>query len=1007
MADEIKRRDFLKLVGLGSATAVVANCADPVERVIPYLVKEEEITPGKSTWFATVCRECPAGCGIIMRTREGRALKAEGNPDHPVNAGKLCMRGQSSVQNLYNPDRLRGPARPSNGSYTPLAWDEATQEFAERLAAAKQSGKANNVAYVGALTPGTFDQLVGDFMNAVGSDASYVYEPLAYEPIRKAASEVFGVDALPKFDLSQAETIVSFGAQYLETWLSPVEYAAQFAQHKTYENGKVGVSYFVGPRQSLTAANSDKWVAVKAGHELTVALGVLNVILGDNLAKQDIGAAGSIARDYTAAKAAEQAGIDEETIRRMARRLAQGTSIALPGSTVANPEALAKVVFLINAALGNLGSTVQFGPNQNQGRATADLSGLIARMELGEIDVLVLNDVNPAFSLPDAARWNEAIKNVSYVVALASHPTETAQQASLVLATHTPYEQWNDYVPREGVHGLLQPVMRPLYDTRHPGDVLLAAARSVSEGAGGVGNYEDYLKQAWQGLAGGGNFEQFWRESLQRGGYFAEAAGSTVSVGGNVATDLPPAPSIEGLALVAYPTIQWYDGRMANTPWLQEQPDPMTKLSWQSWVEVSPKTADRLGVQNGDVVSVETEMGKVEAPVYVYRGIRDDVIAIPIGQGHDHSFGRYAGEANSWRGEIIPVEGKRGVNPLAILPATAMLGAAKVGKTGRTEQLISSQGSDVQDGRPILQTIPASQVPQFVEKTVSHTAELLKHDKTYWEAGTIPHRVAGQLGEHPGQNFYSEIPHPEYRWGMTINLQNCIGCGACQIACQSENNVPVVGPELIAKGREMSWLWIDRYYDEDSQDPKAYFIPSLCQQCTSAPCETVCPVYATYHNPEGLNAQVYNRCVGTRYCGNNCPYKVRRFNWFDYAWPDPLNLQLNPDVAVRAKGVMEKCTFCVQRTREAKDLARDEGRMVQDGDVTTACAQTCPTDAIVFGNLKDPNSQVAKLTGNWRAEGGETLPMPVENALGYQVLVELNTQTAVTYLRRIVQDEEI
>jgi molybdopterin-containing oxidoreductase family iron-sulfur binding subunit len=996
MTDEIKRRDFLKLVSLGGAATVLSNCTQPVEKVIPYLVKEEDVTPGESIYFATVCRECPAGCGIIVRTREGRALKAEGNPEHPVNAGKLCMRGQASMQGLYNPDRFRSAARVADGKYADVAWDEAIAEAGAKL---KEAG-GNGIVYLGGLNSGTMEQLVSDFLNAVGSTSNYNYEAISYEPLRQAAQRTFGVNAVPFHDLSKAQYIVSFGADFLETWLSPVEYARQFAGMHAYRDGKMGKFTYVGPRMSLTGANADKWIGSRPGQELAVALGVLNVIVSENLGKNDIGGAKSIVADYTPERVATVAGVEADAIRQVARDFANGTSAALAGVTVANAEALAAVVNLLNYAAGNVGTTVQFGPNQNQGAASADLNGLIDRMSKGEVKVLVINDVNPAFSLPNSANWNEAIKKVPYVVVITSYPTETSAQANLVLAAHTPYEQWNDYVPRQGVHGLMQPVMRPLYPTRHPGDILLALAQSVRPGAGGFANYEDYLRSAWQklhGQVGGGKpFNDFFNEALQRGGVFTTASATSVRLSGDVANLDVKAPAIEGEALVAYPTIQFYDGRLANRPWMQEIPDPMTKIAWDSWIEVNPKTAAKLGVKNGDMLKVATNIGEVEAPAYLYQGIREDVFAAPIGQGHT-AFGRYAGEIHSGRGWLETVDAPRGVNPYAVLPAVALVAQAKVSKGSGHVPLAIMQGSDVQRDQEVAKVVPLAQVSMLAQKAAKiaeEQQEAMAHDpvhgKRHVEFGTIENRVQGQLGEQPGQNFYIPHNHPEYRWGMAIDLSSCIGCGACAIACYAENNIPIVGPELMTKGREMAWLWIERYYEGENPDsPSVHFIPMLCQHCDNAPCESVCPVYATYHNPEGLNAMVYNRCVGTRYCGNNCPYKVRRFNWFEYEWPEPLHMQLNPDVLARGKGVMEKCTFCVQRTREAKETARFEDRTLRDGDVMSACQQTCPTDAIVFGDLKDPNSKVAQL---------------VRNPRGYRVLEELNTQSAITYLREVVHE---
>jgi molybdopterin-containing oxidoreductase family iron-sulfur binding subunit len=402
-----------------------------------------------------------------------------------------------------------------------------------------------------------------------------------------------------------------------------------------------------------------------------------------------------------------------------------------------------------------------------------------------------------------------------------------------------------------------------------------------------------------------------------------------------------------------------FDGRSANRPWLQELPDPMTKIAWDNWLEIHPDTARRLGITEGEVVELVSPHGALEMAVHVYAWIRPDVVAIPLGQGHS-GYGRYADN--------------RGGNPMMLLPPQAepvsgslMFLATKVNirRTGKHHVLVSTVGSDRQEGRGIAQAVPLSDLMQ--DPQPEHT--------------TDPHRI----------QMYPPHAHPGHRWGMVIDLQACIGCSACEAACYAENNLPIVGKEQMARGREMSWLRIERYVDVVREKPDVRFIPMLCQHCDQAPCEPVCPVYATYHNPEGLNVQVYNRCVGTRYCSNNCPYKVRRFNWFEYTWPEPLGLQLNPDVSVRSRGVMEKCTFCVQRIREAKERAKNHDTLVRDGDIVPACAQTCPTQALVFGDLNDPESLVSKRS---------------RDARRYHVLDNLNTKPAITYLKKIHHDLE-
>jgi molybdopterin-containing oxidoreductase family iron-sulfur binding subunit len=503
-------------------------------------------------------------------------------------------------------------------------------------------------------------------------------------------------------------------------------------------------------------------------------------------------------------------------------------------------------------------------------------------------------------------------------------------------------------------------------------------------------DYAEYLRDSWVAaqseFAPRESFENFWHAAVQRGGVWRQVGSRPVTLNRAVAGVNFEEPTIDGDAstpytLLVYPSPSLYDGRGANRPWLQELPDPVTKVVWNSWVEMHPVVADRLGVRTGDVVAVSSPHGLLEAPAYVYRGIRQDTVAIPIGQGHEH-YGRWA------RG--------RGVNPLAVLPAAGdetsggiawLSTRVALAATGSSVRLVEVQGSDDDLGREVAEVIGLGAAREAEEHARS-------------EMELEPDALVDSSEDAD--------PKSPYRWGMAIDLSSCIGCSACVTACYAENNIPVVGEELCGQGREMALLRIERYYehvveeganghgasqaaDDSSDDFRVVHLPMMCQHCGNAPCEPVCPVYATYHNPEGLNIQVYNRCVGTRYCSNNCPYKVRRFEWFDYDYPFPLDLQLNPDVTVREKGVMEKCTFCVQRITAGKNSASIEGRDVADGEVTPACAQTCPAEAIVFGNLRDPNSRVSRLARSGRA---------------YHVLGELNTRPAITYLKEVARVTE-
>ncbi len=983
MGNDLGRREFLKILGAGGATAALVGCAaEPPEKLIPYLVPPENTIPGVASWYASVCRECPAGCGIVLRTREGRPVKAEGNPLHPVNRGRLCARGQASLQGLYNPDRIKQPLlRGNDGQLRPVSWDEAEGRVAERLVDLGRGGMADGVVFLTGLVGGTLDKLIDEWMTAVGSYRRLTYEPFAYESLRASHRIAFGRDAIPAYDLELSKYLLSFGADFLETWISPVEHARGFSAMRTYRGRQIGSFSYIGPRLSLTAASADEWIKTKPGTEVFLALGMLHVILAEKLTstltREERSGLERLVEPYSPARAAELSEVGQETISRLARAFVQTKpSLALSGGvgvSGSNATSTCVAVNLLNYATGNVGQTVRFGPDANLGSLVSygDLLGLIKEMNQEKIPLIFFYGANPIFTLPEQTGFRKALEKVPLVVSFSSFLDETTAEADLILPDHSPLETWGDYSPREGVYGLLQPAMQPLFQTKALGDSLLSIGKKVGGKTASQlqwPSFYDYLCGHWGNLKKRFEpdvpFDKFWEKALGQGGVWGNPKVESIRLSREAFRTPFPQPQFEtagepSFYLHLYPSLQHFDGRTANRPWLQELPDPMTQLAWDNWLEIHPETARRLGITEGDVVQLVSAYGAVEISAHLYEWIRPDVVAISLGQGHT-ALGRYA-------------EG-RGRNPMSLLgPQTEPLSGGavflsvkvKVLRTGKRQPLVSAAGSDWQEGRGIAQAVGLSELV----------------------------RVSGQAErdeEHKPQ-IYPPHPHPEHSWGMAIDLNACIGCSACVVACNAENNIPLVGKEKMAQGREMSWIRIERYFEMENETPDVRFVPMMCQQCHSAPCEPVCPVKATYHNNEGLNAQVYNRCIGTRYCSNNCPYKVRRFNWFEYEWPDPLPLQLNPDVSVRSKGIMEKCTLCVQRIREGKELAKDRGSSIQDGEIVPACVQTCPTQALVFGDLNDPNSRVSELAADRRR---------------YRILERLNTQPAITYLKKIKRDFE-
>ncbi|MBI2370508.1 MAG: molybdopterin-dependent oxidoreductase [Deltaproteobacteria bacterium] len=974
----LKRREFLKLLGIGSAGALTA-CSNPQpEKIIPYLVPPEEIVPGRATWYATLCRECPAGCGVMARVREGRVTKVEGNPGHPVNRGALCARGQAALQGLYHPDRFRGPfRRDASGALQPASWEAAEQELATRLAELRGQTADGAVVFLGSPLPGALGQLVDRWLSFF-KGRRLAYHLLNDEALGTANRLAFGTEAIPTYDVAAADYLLIVGADLPETWVSPVAFIQALAEQRAVRDGKRGQVVYLGPRLSLMAVNADRWIAIRPGSELALLLALVHVILAKGLAvagsREERRRLATLVRAHDPGATATRTGVPAATIEELATAFARAPkALAIGGGmAVASRSATAVIlaVNLLNWITGNLGRTVRFGPTLRRAASPyRDVRALIPAMEAGRVRALFVAGVNPVFSLPEGARFRAALSRVPLIVSFASVPDETTAHASLVLPDHTPLESWGDDHSWAGVHGLQQPAMAPLFGTKAVGDLLLSVARRMDVPMARAfpwPTFAEFLRESWKAIAQEVSpdvpFEAFWADALRAGGVWRPAAAQRVILSPRALQVTFEEPTFDGAGpnsfyLHPFPSLLHGDGQGADRPWLQEVPDPVTQIVWDSWIEIHPAPARRLGIVEGEVVRVGSPYGTIEAPAHITAGVHPEVVAVPMGQGHTAT-GRYATGV--------------GINPVTLLspePGVPSGGLCwqsvrvRLERTGRRHPLVSVAGSLSQQGRGIARTIAL--------------AELTR--------GSEP------LKPEAEPSMYPPHEHPRQRWGIIVDLNACVGCSACVVACYAENNVTVVGKEQVARGREMSWIRIERYQEDGPGGPELRFIPMLCQQCDNAPCEPVCPVYATYHTAEGLNAQVYNRCIGVRYCSNNCPYKVRRFNWYQPVWPDPVPLQLNPDVTVREKGVMEKCTFCVQRIREAQERARAEGRTVRDGEIVPACVQTCPARALVFGDLNDPASQVARLARSPR---------------GYHVLEELNTRPAITYLKRVVSRKD-
>ena len=1023
----VKRRKFLKVLGAtGAATTLVGCDSDGIQRLIPYVVSPDQTVPGVSSYYATVCRECAASCGVIAETRDGRTIKLDGNPEHPVNRGALCARGQSAVQGLYNPDRFRTPMIRQNGQLVATTWDKAMQLFSQKLGEVRSKGEAGKAIFVNQHELGSFPGFLDQWLANFGMPAHLSYDAEADLPAITAHKQVYGA-AWPMFDFAKASVVVSFGADFLDTWGMPVPQQLAWADARAKLDTAPRFIY-VGARRSLTGLNADEWIPAKPGSELAIA--------------QFLSGKG------TANAAATAAGVKTEQLEALARELKEKKhSLLLAGGFGPGAADLCVAVAELNKAMGNVGVTVrpaEGAPGHDRIAGASDMREVADRMKAGAVSLLMVRGANPAYSTPKAVGFADAMGKAGFKVSFATVPDETAMLCDLVLPDNHALEQWGDADAGSSMVALQQPAMEPVFDTRATSDVLIAAAQGDPANSA---KYKEKDFRSWVlGRYPGG--AQAFAKALARGvtpgrPALSSVAGRTMG-GATKAGDVGKGD----FSLIVYPSPVLGDGRGANKPWLQELPDPVSKIAWQSWVEIHPLTAKKMGVERGDHLTVTTAAGSVTAPAYPYLGVREDTVAIALGQGHT-SYGRYAKNIGVNALDVIAGEDRSGALSLGGLRAS-------VAKAAGHSDLVSTEGSARQHGRGIARAIPVGELSTLHKPSFRGDAAVAEEGEKGEATGEHPAtkgvmpivgpfggeaHVAGNPDTRFGRGLRSPIAadaqgemadsagkdkgmyspsHPsgmaKRRWAMSIDLARCTGCSACVTACYAENNIPTVGAPWqgrtlnpmggyddrpganIVKGREMAWIRLERYFEggeDGSSDFEARFTPMMCQQCGNAPCEPVCPVYATYHAPDGLNVQVYNRCVGTRYCSNNCPYKVRYFNWFgfgepdrrQYAFPEPLNWQLNPDVTVRGKGVMEKCTFCVQRIREAENRAALEHRPLAGDEFTTACAQACPSRAITFGDAADDSWTVAKIAA--------------EDPRSYHVFEELNTYTAVVYLQKV------
>lgn len=946
------RRDFLKLMGASLALTSFGCVRRPVQKIIPYAKKPPEIMHGLPNYYASSYVDGMESIGILVTTRDGRPLKLEGNPDHPANKGGMSARAHADILRLYDPDRYTGPKRNlqnknrTNREIINAKWEDLDKAVVEQL----KKGQVALLTYNHA-SPST-QMLMEEFVGAFGGKI-YQYDDVNYTSLTEAQKVSYGAAAIPRYHLDRAKVIVAINNDFLGSWVSPITFNRQFSEGR--KKAKEGMSKLVvfESLMSMTGTNADKRFRIRPSQSLDVVMALLNELVVVRKVSRYASDDGVVRALSGFSKNKEDLGVN---VAEVAEELwkNRGQSLVLAGGLSADGDsavALQVATNFLNAVLENDGKTIESGKPVVRGGSMADL---ITAMNKKEIKTLIVYGSNPVYSLPPGAKFRDALANVELLITTSDRNDETSRLADYVAADHHPLENWGDMQSLDGVLSVQQPTIQPLHNTRAFQDSMLAWLKGANKGSAKVKSSEawyDYMRSNWPtyaaGRMGGKSFDDFWTDLLQVGVLQgAPTSGGGRSLASGTLANIKPSSRRTGFELALYQKVGIGDGRLANVPWLQELPDPVTKVTWDNYACLSPKDAAQLKVKQGQYVALSVGDKKIELPVLIQPGQSDGVVGVAIGYGREGGGKVVDGiGANAW----LLAQWNEGRAVTAGIETTVQV------LPKRTELAIT-QGHNVMEGRQIV-----------VEETL---ADYTKNP-------------GGNIHRHQLSTMWSEHKYNGNKWGMTIDLNTCTGCGSCVIACQSENNIPTVGRRYVIEGREMQWLRIDRYYVGGPEDPDVVHQPLPCMHCDNAPCETVCPVIATSHSDEGTNDMTYNRCVGTRYCANNCPYKVRRFNWFSYTdIQAPRNLALNPEVTVRHRGVMEKCTFCIHRIRSVKTQAKIHDRKLKDGDIKTACQQSCPTQAIVFGDLNDPNSRIS-------AEFNQPQ--------SYALLAELNTRPAVHY----------
>jgi len=926
--DELSRRHFFQIMAASFALAGLGACTkQPLENIVPYVKQPPELTPGKPLYYATALTLGGFANGVIATSREGRPIKIEGNPDHPSSLGATSVFMQAAVLDLYDPDRAQSVLRAGQ----PSDWTT----FVSAMNAAMQDQQTRRGAGVriltGSVTSPTLRAQLAELLGKYPAAKWLQWEPLTRDNVREGARLAFGEVVETHYAFEDAAVVLALDSDFLSTHPAALRYARKFADRrrvKQPDGASMNRLYAIEPTPTLTGAMADHRLPVSSMEveNITRALAQrLGIPAGVGVTSHDDWLS-PVARDLEAHA---------------------GAGVVIPGES--QPPAVHALAHLINGKLGNFGRTITFTDSIEPAPANqlASLRELVADMQSGAVDLLIMLEGNPVFDAPADLNFADALAKVKTCVRLGFDDNETSRFCHWHIAAAHALESWSDARAFDGTVSLIQPLIEPLFDGKTTHEVIDALIRQP-----GRASY-DIVREYWWGQGWPG-FEKWWRAALDRGVVANSAAPPrAVTLAASAPPASPPPPSKTEIIFRADPTI--WDGRFVNNAWLQELAKPITKLTWDNAALISPALAQREKLQNGDVVELKFRGRSLRAPVWIVPGQAERSVTLHVGYGRART-GRVGAGA--------------GVNAFSLRTSDALCsgGGLEIVRTGETRELVSTQMHHSMEGRDIIRsgTLPAfMRDPNFTGKEKEPRPS--REDTLY----------------HP-----DEFKYDGYKWGLSIDLNVCIGCNACTIACQAENNIPVVGKHQVSAGRDMQWIRVDRYFRGGLDNPEMNHQPVPCMHCENAPCELVCPVGATVHDHEGLNVQVYNRCIGTRYCSNNCPYKVRRFNFLEFnaGLTAVQKMAKNPDVTVRSRGVMEKCTYCTQRINAARIPAEIAGRKIRDGEIVTACQAACPVEAIVFGDLNDPASRVAKLK---------------EQPLDYWMLGELNTRPRTSYLAKL------